>query len=105
MQELEVYSAIGAEGFKRLVAAFYQQVPQDEILGPMYTMRDLPGAEQRLRDFLIGRFGGAADLYRTERPSPPSRSAFFVSHRSDCPRSVDAVDGQCSGGSLSAWRG
>ena len=27
MQELEVYSAIGAEGFRRLVAAFYQQVP------------------------------------------------------------------------------
>jgi hypothetical protein len=28
MQELEVYSMIGAEGFTRLVAAFYRQVPQ-----------------------------------------------------------------------------
>jgi hypothetical protein len=27
MQELEVYSMIGAEGFARLVAAFYRQVP------------------------------------------------------------------------------
>jgi hypothetical protein len=26
MQELEVYSMIGAEGFTRLVAAFYRQV-------------------------------------------------------------------------------
>ncbi len=58
MQELGVYSMIGAEGFTRLVAAFYRQVPQDDLLGPMYPATDLPGAEQRLRDFLIGRFGG-----------------------------------------------
>ena len=73
MQELEVYSAIGAEGFKRLVAAFYQQVPQDEILGPMYTMRDLPGAEQRLRDFLIGGFGGP-QTYIEQRGHPRLRA-------------------------------
>jgi hemoglobin len=58
MQELELYSMIGTEGFTRLVAAFYRQVPQDDLLGPMYPATDLPGAEQRLRDFLIGRFGG-----------------------------------------------
>jgi truncated hemoglobin YjbI len=57
MPELEIYSMIGAEGFARLVAAFYRQVPQDDLLGPMYPASDLPGAEQRLRDFLIGRFG------------------------------------------------
>ena len=28
MPELEIYSMIGAEGFARLVAAFYRQVPQ-----------------------------------------------------------------------------
>jgi truncated hemoglobin YjbI len=38
MQELEVYSMIGAEGFAQLVAAFYRQVPQDELLGPMYHL-------------------------------------------------------------------
>jgi hemoglobin len=82
MHELEVYSAIGAEGFKRLVAAFYQQVPQDEILGPMYTMRDLPGAEQRLRDFLIGRFGGP-QTYIEQRGHPRLRarhSPFSIDH-------------------------
>jgi len=58
MPELEIYSMIGAEAFARLVAAFYRQVPQDDLLGPIYPASDLPGAESRLRDFLIGRFGG-----------------------------------------------
>jgi len=44
MQELEVYSMIGTEGFTRLVAAFYRQIPQDDLLGPMYPATDLPGA-------------------------------------------------------------
>jgi len=73
MQELEVYSAIGAEGFGRLVAAFYQQVPEDEILGPMYTMRDIQCSEQRLRDFLIGRFGGP-QTYIEQRGHPRLRA-------------------------------
>jgi hemoglobin len=54
----EVFDAIGEQGFERLVAAFYRQVPNDEVLGPMYPSHDLAGAEERLRDFLIGRFGG-----------------------------------------------
>jgi hemoglobin len=58
MNEEDVYSAIGDDGFARLVRAFYAQVPGDEVLGPMYPAGDLAGAEERLRDFLIGRFGG-----------------------------------------------
>lgn len=58
MDESAVYGAIGEEGFARLVAAFYRQVPHDDILSPMYPAGDLVGAEQRLRDFLVGRFGG-----------------------------------------------
>lgn len=54
----QVYARIGEEGFARLVRAFYGQVPGDDILGPMYPPHDLEGAEQRLRDFLVGRFGG-----------------------------------------------
>lgn len=56
--ETEVFERIGEEGFARLVRAFYAQVPDDELLGPMYPLDDLQGAEERLRDFLIGRFGG-----------------------------------------------
>jgi hemoglobin len=58
MNDEQVYARIGEDGFARLVHAFYAQVPGDEILGPMYPTDDLAGAEQRLRDFLIGRFGG-----------------------------------------------
>jgi hemoglobin len=73
MQELEVYSMIGREGFTRLVAAFYRQVPQDDLLGPMYPAKDLRGAEQRLRDFLIGRFGGP-QTYIEQRGHPRLRA-------------------------------
>jgi hemoglobin len=56
--EAEVYAAIGEDGFSRLVRAFYAQVPQDPVLGAMYPKHELAAAEDRLRDFLIGRFGG-----------------------------------------------
>jgi hemoglobin len=58
MTEEQLYDAIGEDGFARLVHAFYAQVPGDDILGSLYPPHDLAGAEQRLRDFLVGRFGG-----------------------------------------------
>ena len=54
----DIYARIGEQGFERLVRGFYAQVPDDDILGPMYPKHDLEGAEVRLRDFLIGRCGG-----------------------------------------------
>ena len=72
MDESQVYSAIGDDGFRRLVAAFYRQVPGDPILGPMYPADDLPGAEERLRGFLIFRFGGPQD-YIEQRGHPRLR--------------------------------
>lgn len=81
--EPKVYEIIGEEGFERLIRAFYKQVPDDDILGPMYPADDLDGAEQRLRDFLIGRFGGrnatsssaAIPACACAMPSSPSISA------------------------------
>lgn len=70
--ELQIYDAIGEDGFTRLVRAFYAQVPTDDILGPMYPADDLPGAEERLRDFLIGRFGGP-QRYIEQRGHPRLR--------------------------------
>ena len=58
MDDQEVFALIGEDGFSRLVAAFYRRVPLDDILGPMYPAQDLQGAEERLRNFLIFRFGG-----------------------------------------------
>ena len=79
MKELEVYSMIGTQGFTRLVAAFYRQVRQDDVLGPMYPATDLPGAEQRLRDFLIGRFGGP-QTYIEQRGHPRLRARHSPFH-------------------------
>jgi hemoglobin len=70
--DTKVYSIIGEEGFTRLVAAFYRRVPTDEILSPMYKQQDLSGAERRLRDFLIQRFGGP-EHYSQQRGHPRLR--------------------------------
>lgn len=72
MSEEEVYGVIGADGFERLVAAFYRQVPTDDVLGPLYPAHDLHGAEQRLRDFLVYRFGGPPS-YIEQRGHPRLR--------------------------------
>lgn len=72
MEESEVYAAIGEDGFRRLIHAFYIQIPADDILGPMYEGRDMAAAEKRLRDFLIYRFGGPQN-YIEERGHPRLR--------------------------------
>ena len=72
MDEAGVYAAIGEEGFTRLVRGFYRQVPDDAVLGPMYPQADLAGAEERLRDFLVGRFGGP-QRYVEQRGHPRLR--------------------------------
>ncbi|WP_434422406.1 globin [Nannocystis pusilla] len=71
--EDEIYARIGEEGFARLVAAFYRRVSDDDILGPMYPRHDMVGAEARLRDFLVGRFGGP-QRYIAQRGHPRLRA-------------------------------
>src|SRR6476659_8139676 len=70
--DTQVFSLIGEEGFARLVAAFYRRVPADDVLGPLYPPADLAGAERRLRDFLVMRFGGP-DRYAQTRGHPRLR--------------------------------
>src|SRR5271170_4130259 len=72
VDEYDLYSLIGEEGFTRLVGAFYRQVPADALLGPMYAGRNLAEAEQRLRDFLVFRFGGPS-RYLDQRGHPRLR--------------------------------
>ena len=72
MEDHELYAAIGEDSFARVVAAFYRQVPGDDLLGPMYPPHDRDGAERRLRDFLVGRFGGPM-RYVAERGHPRLR--------------------------------
>jgi hemoglobin len=73
VDDAQVYEEVGEEGFARLVRAFYAQVPADDVLGPMYPAHDLEGAEARLRDFLVGRFGGPP-RYVEQRGHPRLRA-------------------------------
>lgn len=53
------YDAVGgADTFRTIVARFYEQVRDDEILRPMYPEEDLTAAEDRLRMFLEQYWGG-----------------------------------------------
>jgi hemoglobin len=70
--DTQLYDIIGEAGFTRLVANFYQRVPGDDILSRMYPRNDLAGAQQRLREFLIQRFGGPM-TYSERRGHPRLR--------------------------------
>jgi hemoglobin len=83
VDEYNIYALIGEDGFERLVAAFYKQVPQDDLLGPMYAGRNLVEAEQHLRDFLVVRFGGPS-RYLEQRGHPRLRmrhAPFLIDQR------------------------
>ena len=70
--EAEVYPVLGEEGFESLVREFYRGVRADDLIGPMYPDDDWDGAEKRMRDFLIFRFGGPP-RYIEERGHPRLR--------------------------------
>jgi hemoglobin len=70
--ELPIFDLLGQEKIEAIVAAFYRRVPDDDILGPMYPKGDFEAAEERLRSFLIYRFGGPPD-YLKERGHPRLR--------------------------------
>ena len=67
-----LYEIVGEDGFDRLTKAFYAQVPGDSLLAPMYPPEQLETARLRLRDFLIGRFGGP-QRYIQQRGHPRLR--------------------------------
>ncbi|MBL8751074.1 MAG: globin [Planctomycetes bacterium] len=81
-EELPIHRLLGEETLVAIVAGFYRQVPGDPILGPMYPKQDFAGAEQRLRSFLIYRFGGPPDYLRDRgHPRLRMRHAPFVVDR------------------------
>ena len=74
------YDAIGGEPtFRRIVQRFYAEVATDEILRPLYPEADLSGAEERLRLFLMQRWGGPTTYSDTRgHPRLRMRHAPFV---------------------------
>lgn len=76
LNEEEIYKELGEEGFTAMVAAFYRRVRTDDLLGPMYPEDDWEGSEERLRDFLLFRFGGVP-RYIENRGHPRLRRRHF----------------------------
>jgi len=61
----ELYAQVGQSEIEKLVDDFYVGVAKDPIIGPLYEKAikergepDLGGAQQRLAEYLVGRFGG-----------------------------------------------
>jgi hemoglobin len=69
----QFYSDVGgAPVFEKLVARFYQEVAEDEVLRPLYPEEDLGPAEVRLRMFLEQYWGGPR-TYSDQRGHPRLR--------------------------------
>lgn len=72
MNEADVMAACGEDGIRRMVAAFYQRVRTDDLIGPMYPEKDWEAAEERLAEFLLFRLG-ASTRYIETRGHPKLR--------------------------------
>jgi hemoglobin len=68
-----IFATLGEKGFGQLTKAFYRRVREDELIGPMYPDQDWAGAEERLREFLLFRFG-AVTRYLEKRGHPRLRA-------------------------------
>jgi hemoglobin len=91
--EEKIFETIGNDGFTRLIAAFYRRVKADDLLGPLYPPNDFEAAEQRLREFLIQRFGGPATYSATRgHPRLRMRHAPFAVDSTAADRWVELMD-------------
>jgi hemoglobin len=67
-----LFGRVGETKLRGMVTAFYRRVRVDDLIGPMYPADDWEGAEKRLADFIVYRFGGP-QTYIKERGHPRLR--------------------------------
>jgi len=93
MDEAVIYTILGEAGFTKMVAAFYKRIKADDLIGPMYPEEDLAGAEERLRDFLLFRFGNDP-RYQAKRGHPRlrMRHAPFAIGEKEAERWLELMD-------------
>jgi len=72
MTEKLIYDTLGNDGISKIITEFYEIMRSDDLIGKMYPENDWEGAEERLRDFLLFRFGGDPK-YIQERGHPRLR--------------------------------
>lgn len=68
----QLCDAVGEQRLRLMVGAFYRRVRGDDVIGPLYPAGDWAGAEKRLADFIVYRFGGPP-VYIEERGHPRLR--------------------------------
>ena len=68
----QLHATLGEPAIRSLVSAFYRRVREDDLIGKMYPPDDWEGAEKRLADFIVYRFGGPP-VYIEERGHPRLR--------------------------------
>lgn len=93
MDEAVIYTILGEAGFTRMVAAFYKRIVKDDLIGPMYPKDELVEAEERLRDFLLFRFGNDP-RYQAKRGHPRlrMRHAPFAIGEAEAVRWLELMD-------------
>lgn len=93
MDEAVIYTILGEAGFTKMVSAFYKRIKTDDLIGPMYPEEDLEGAEERLRDFLLFRFGNDP-RYQEKRGHPRlrMRHAPFAIGEAEAVRWLELMD-------------
>ena len=93
MDEAVIYTILGEVGFTRMVAAFYQRIKTDDLIGPMYPPDELEAAEERLLLFLLFRFGNDP-RYQAKRGHPRlrMRHAPFAIGNAEAERWLDLMD-------------
>ena len=93
MDEAVIYTILGEVGFTRMVAAFYKRIKTDDLIGPMYPPDELEAAEERLRLFLLFRFGNDP-RYQAKRGHPRlrMRHAPFAIGNAEAERWLDLMD-------------
>ena len=93
MDEAIIYTILGEAGFTKLCAAFYKRIKIDDLIGPMYPEEDLAGAEERLRDFMLFRFGNDQRyLEKRGHPRLRMRHAPFAIGEAEAVRWLELMD-------------
>ena len=93
MDEAVIYTILGEVGFTKMVAAFYERIKTDDLIGPMYPPDELEAAEERLLLFLLFRFGNDP-RYQAKRghPSLRMRHAPFPIGNAEAERWLELMD-------------
>lgn len=58
VEEDSIVRQVDEAAMRRLAAAFYRRMREDDLVGPMYPQEDWEGAEERFASWLCFRFHG-----------------------------------------------